>query len=191
MYTLRRGGFALIASGGLLLALLLWSLFLNTNTNPKAAAPALALLVNALAYVLLLFGLPAIYAMQPPKDRVGQAGFLCIAIAVALNAIDLLLAIFNVTLPGFVFYAYLILEMFGYLLLGWITSRARVFPTWVGWTLLAAGAVTLLLGPGYTLILLLFPLVGFGVTIVRATQSTAAVSAGDASLAETSVESQA
>jgi hypothetical protein len=189
MYTLRRGGFALIASGGLLLALILWSLFLSPN--PNAASPALALLVYALAYVLLLVGLPAIYAMQPPKDRVGQAGFLCIAIGVGLNVILLLLAIFNVSLPGFVFDAFLILEMFGYLLVGWITARARVFPTWVGWTLLAAGAATLVLGPAPTPVLLLFPLIGFGVTIVRATQSTAAVSANDAPFGETSVESQA
>ena len=57
--------------------------------------------------------------------------------------------------------------------------------------LLTAGAVTLLLGPSYTVILLLFALIGFGVTIVRATRDSAAGSTDDAALDEPSVEPQA
>jgi hypothetical protein len=184
MYTLRRGGFALIASGGLLLALLVASFFLS----PKVSTPAIFIFATAVAYALVLAGLPAIYAMQPPKDRVAQIAFLCVAIGAAINVLALLLATFGLILPDVVFYAYLVLDLFGYLLLGWITARAGVFPNWVGWTLLAAGAVTLLLGPAYTEILLLFSLVGFGVTIVRATQSTIAIASDATVFDETPVE---
>ncbi len=95
------------------------------------------------------------------------------------------------TFHKFAFWVYIVLEMFGYLLLGWVSARARVFPAWVGWTMLAAGAITLLLGPGYTLILLLFALIGFGVSIVRATQAAAGSPTDETSLDDPAVEPQA
>lgn len=185
-YTLRRGGSALIASAALLLLLIAWSFTLPAN----ASAPVLYVLLNLIAYVLFLAGIPAIYAMQPGTGRVGQIGFISLALGTATSIITLFLAIFNDSmLPGIVGWFYYITSTIGYLLVGLVTTgrttnffrptqigqtppAVRVFPTWVGWTMFAAGAVNIVLGPAYGSLILLFAIAGYGITIVRATQPT-------------------
>src|SRR5262249_13184646 len=145
MYTLQRGGIALVASGGLLALFVLISLF-------PFAASLIALLVIflVLSEILLIVGLPAIYVVQPQIGRLGQIGLVCIA---ASNAIAILLTPIELANPKGVpdviavtSSVFFLAGVVGFVLAGYATVRVRIFPVWIGWTLVAAGLVEGLLG---------------------------------------------
>src|ERR1700730_3809183 len=150
-------------------------------------------------YLLVTVGFPAVYQAQAPRGgRVGAVGFLlalagsALTMAVSIISAHLLpllatstsgAANLNVLLtPGNVLasllpvYVLTALSFFpGYVVLGFTTARAGIFPSWSGWVL-AAGAVATLAAfggpPGRPLtvagsILLGAGLAGFGWTLLR------------------------
>ena len=105
--------------------------------------------LTLVATLLFIFGLPSIQSAQPQTKLWGQIG----TILMLIPLIDLLLVEF---LYLFVGQSVLLSKLehsiwtslakagvaySGYLLVGWLTIRARVFPAWAGWLFLIYGAV--------------------------------------------------
>jgi hypothetical protein len=164
MYTFQRGGLALVASAGLLALIIVLSLIV-----PGVPA-ALYILLTLVQGLLLLAGLPVVYAMQPKNERVGigRIGVYCIAVGTGLLLILYLMALVNPnTIPGVLVVLSEVASSVGYVAVGWVTARTRAFASWIGWTLLAAGLVVVLISPGDGDILLVAALAGYGLSIVR------------------------
>lgn len=135
-----------------------------SDTDPKALTSSLFLISSLIGFIgalLVLLGLPGMPTYQAGRAGIlGLLGFLCVSyiflmqgVLVPFTSVTIVpeLAANPTTLPLAVapppamapfFLASMLAEFVGPLLLAIATLRARVFPRWIGWLLLA----TVLLG---------------------------------------------
>jgi hypothetical protein len=96
---------------------------------------------------LLIFGLPSIQTIQPQTKYWGLIGLFLLSIpAIDMFLAGLILLVvdqpleLNHLLSSVEVFLYTTGIMYlGYIMVGWLTIQARVFPVWVGWFLLAVG----------------------------------------------------
>jgi hypothetical protein len=179
MYTMRSlrvrqlGGLALLAS-----ALLGVVVTLGVLLDPSQSSP-LVELARLGAPLCLLLGLPAIQATQPATGRAGQVGLGLMGLAAAIAFVVTLRSLaggadFAPVVP----FASAFAGMVGDVLVGALTVRTRVFPTWVGWLLavsglinvgtgLLSGAIDLIALAVFGAVLGLLAIAGYGWTIIR------------------------
>lgn len=140
----RLQGWALIigAMTEILLFILNWA---GITNRIQYAHETLALVYS----VLFILGLPAIQTTQPQTKRWGKIGlvlmFLPLAHQFIFELINILVAQ-PLQINQLADSIWFPLESMGvaysgYLLVGWLTIRARVFPAWIGWFLLTSGVL--------------------------------------------------
>jgi len=169
------GGWALLTSVFVTLLLVIG----YTVTGDDAPTFPIA---GAAGSVLLLLGLPAIWALQPHTGRLGQVGLWCLGIGVGIAFVVRVLSLVGtVDIGDLVPLSSSVFNALGSVVVGWLTIRARVFPAAVGWLLLVGGVLNLLggltpVGLFTTLLGIVSGLTGsvaiagYGWTIVRSTR---------------------
>jgi hypothetical protein len=168
----RLGGYALCISAVISLLLTLWYRLGGDNSTTVRV-------VALVGGILVLLGLPAIQWMQPQTGRPGQVGLALMAIgaliALGINAYS---ATGGSDVGDLVPLASALTGLVGDLVVGWVTMRAGIFPTWVGELLIAGGVLNFIGGllPEGALasamglldaIAIPLALIGFGLTILR------------------------
>jgi hypothetical protein len=134
------GGWALLASGFVALLLVIG----YAATGGDALIFPIA---GAAGSVLLLLGLPAMWALQPQTGRLGQVGLWCLGIGASIAlVVRLLLLVSTVDVGDLVPLLSAVFNLLGSVVVGWLTIRARVFPAAVGWLLMVGGVLNLLGG---------------------------------------------
>ena len=166
-----RGAGMVLAAGGVLLVV-------GTLLHPSQETPGTILetevrlvgshAVSVVSYVLVLLGLPALYAAESQRmGRLGLTGFLMAFAGTALLAISSMFGFFapvlaaeapptldaiNVYLPVVVFNAFAVVGFIaGFGILGVSMARSRVIPRWSG-ILVAVGAPLFLVGAAIALL---------------------------------------
>jgi len=107
----------------------------------------LLLIVSAVLALLFIFGLPAIWQLQPQTGRPGQVGLWCLGIASGIAFVVHLAFLasaheMNLLIP----WSSALLFLIGSVLVGWLTIQARVFPAAPGWLLMLGGVLNLVGG---------------------------------------------
>jgi hypothetical protein len=134
------GGSSLLADGFVMLLLVIG----YTVTGGDAPIFPVA---GAVVSVLLLLGLPAMWALQPHTGRFGQAGLWCLGIGAGIALVVRVLSLVStVDVGDLVALLSAVFNLLGSVVVGWLTIRARVFPAAVGWLLLVSGVLNLLGG---------------------------------------------
>lgn len=102
-------------------------------------APWFGVLI-AITVLLFIFGVPAIQSVQP-MGTAGLIGILLIELAALIAfSINYLGVSGENALPTISVLA----GALGRIIVGWLTTRANVFPAWVGWVFLSQGILSLL-----------------------------------------------
>jgi hypothetical protein len=126
-----------------------------------------------------MFGLWAIWKMQPQTGRLGLVGLWCLGAAAGIAFLVQLEVLFRAKDPGeFIPLSSALLGLGGSLLVGWATVRARVFHLAIGWLLMVGGVLHLVGGllpggPGTTVVGMLATVAqagavgGFGSTVLH------------------------
>jgi hypothetical protein len=99
--------------------------------------------------VLFIFGLSGIQTVQPKTKYWGRIGLVLMAIPaidqIVFGLIQLFvdqpLALNQLTSSIWSSLASVGVIYLGYILVGWLTIRARIYPVWVGWLLLTVGII--------------------------------------------------
>jgi hypothetical protein len=154
----RLSGIALIIGSVLTIIYYLSQAFINGNDPTTLASPlaVISSLVGFIGSVLVLLGLPGMYSRQAGRAGIlGLLGFLFVWYVTLAQGV--LIPFTSVTIvpelvtnpatrtlattppPAFgpFFIASMVGEVLGILLLAIATLRARVFPRWIGWLLIA------------------------------------------------------
>lgn len=96
--------------------------------------------------ILFILGIPAIHSAQP-TGWIGLVGILLLELA-ALIALGFRL---NMVMPSplgdSLSFTSALAGMLGAVIVGWLTTRERVFPAWVGWAFIAQGVFNFITGP--------------------------------------------
>ena len=142
----------------------------------------LLIMVGAL---LVSLGLPGMYARQAERaGKLGLIGFMFPALATNVITRSLLTGPPPATYGRLILVA-LLLELIGPLLLGIATLRAKIFPSWTGWLLIATPVIVLvgffvsLPGPLAQLdaVVLYVALAGMGISLLAGREITKAQAA--------------
>lgn len=155
----RLSGVALLIGGVLSVIYYLTQALFLSDTDPKALTSSLELISSLIGFIgaiLVLLGLPGIYARQARRAGIlGLLGFLFVWYVFLFQGV--LIPFTSVTIvpelaahpatrslattppPAFgpFFFVSLVGQILGILLLAIATLRARVFPRWIGWLLIA------------------------------------------------------
>lgn len=134
------GGWALVGGGviGAILALL--ALF-------SVARSDALLVVQLVAILLVIVGLPVIQLAQPAAGRLGWLGIGLMELAAVIALVIVALSwLTNADIPSAAPFTSALAGLIGDILVGYLTVRVRVFPTWIGWTLAATGVVNFVAG---------------------------------------------
>lgn len=102
-------------------------------------------LVGGALYIL---GVPAILSVQK-MGTAGVAGTLLLELAALIAFIFNLLSLAGVTGPdilSLILMASAFAGLLGALIIGWLTTREKVFPAWVGWAFISQGVLNFI-GP--------------------------------------------
>ena len=98
--------------------------------------------IFTISTVLFIIGIPAVYTAQPIGTS-GLAGvILMIVAAVIALGFNLLDIEISQTLESLLIWTSILSGLVGRLLVGWLTTRHRVFPAWVGWALIVEGLLS-------------------------------------------------
>lgn len=107
-------------------------------------------MLGELLSLLLLVGLPAIWAMQPHTGRLGQLGLIgvwCLGIAAGIAfLVRLALLSTSIEVGDLIPLSSALFALVGSLLLGWATIRAAIFHPAIGWLLVVYGVLNLVGG---------------------------------------------
>ena len=137
-------GWALISSAFIMVVLLAYNFI-----GSASGIPYVSDILIIMYCVFFIVGLPGIQAVQPKTKNWGKIGLALMLIPpldeliitligrlaqypVELN--HLVSSIWNALASVGIIYS-------GYILVGWLTIRARVFPAWVGWLLFIVGII--------------------------------------------------
>jgi hypothetical protein len=138
------GGWALLSN-----ALLTFILAIVLATS--FGGDTLFQMLGAVLSLLLLVGLPAIWAMQPHNGLLGQIGLIgvwCLGIAAGIALLVRLDFLFSsVDLEELLPLSSALFALLGSLLLGWATIRAAIFHPAIGWLLIVGGVLNFAGGP--------------------------------------------
>lgn len=141
MKWIRLSGWALILSALIFLFGFAWDHVLN---GPYTL---FTVMLGLVGNVLFLVGLPGIQQSQPQTGRPGQVGLILMGIgSVIAIIVNLLIRQFGVDIGDWVPLTSAIAGALGSLIVGWVTVRANVFRSWIGW-LLMIGAILNILFP--------------------------------------------
>ena len=102
-------------------------------------APWFAIL-SLIAGILFIFGVPAIQSVQP----MGTAGLIGILLIELSALIALSINHLGVSGENALPLTSVLAGALGRIIIGWLTTRANVFPAWVGWAFLSQGVLNLL-----------------------------------------------
>jgi hypothetical protein len=137
------GGWALLSN-----ALLTFILAIALATS--FGGDTLFLVIGEVLSLLLLVGLPAIWAMQPHTGRLGQLGLIgvwCLGIATGIAfLVRLALLSSRLDVGELLPLSSALFGLVGSLLLGWATIRAAIFHPAIGWLLIVYGVLNLVGG---------------------------------------------
>lgn len=104
-------------------------------------------IVNVALTLLFIFGLPAIWELQPQTGRPGQLGLWCLGIAAGIAlAVQVVFLVSTQGVNSLIPWSSAVFFLAGALLVGWLTIRARVFPAALGWLLMLGGVLNLVGG---------------------------------------------
>lgn len=127
------GGWALALNG--LIGVLFGVIGLFSLPRPDALVA-----VQLLGILFVIVGLPAIQAMQPTTGWLGWLGIGLMELAAVIAFVVVLLAsLTSANIPDAAPFASALAGLIGDILVGLLTIRARVFPAWIGWTLVIWG----------------------------------------------------
>jgi hypothetical protein len=162
----RLAGWSLLISNGLLLLATLLALIIPGPLGPFGPPPVWLGWVSALLFVLLLVGLPVLYTSQRQTGWLGLAGVIVFFLAILVLGIgeNVVAAIaFSgppepvpsgpIAPPPAIIISFLagdLLFLIGCVLLALGILRARIFPGWTAWALIASALLQLAssLAPG-------------------------------------------
>ena len=96
--------------------------------------------LSLIAVILFIVGVPAIQSVQP-MGTAGLIGILLIELA-ALIAVSI--NYLGVSGENALPLISVLAGALGRIIIGWLTTRANVFPSWVGWAFLSQGVLNLL-----------------------------------------------
>jgi hypothetical protein len=108
--------------------------------------PAPVTVIQLLAFLLLIVGLPAIWRAQPQTGRLGQLGLVLMGLGSAIAFVVVSLILAGGAVPEAAPFASALAAGLGGAITGWLAVRAGVFPTWVGWLLLASSVLNFAFG---------------------------------------------
>lgn len=95
--------------------------------------------ISIIGTVLFIIGIPAVYTAQP----VGTLGLVGIILMILSAIIALGFRLLDIelsqTTADILIWTSIISGSVGRLIIGWLTTRHRVFPAWVGWALIVEG----------------------------------------------------
>jgi hypothetical protein len=94
--------------------------------------------------ILFILGIPAIYLAQP-TGWLGLAGIILLELA-ALIALGFRFEVLPSSLESSLALTSAVLGSLGGVIIGWLTTREHVFPSWVGWVFVAGGLLNLIAG---------------------------------------------
>lgn len=134
------GGWALLG-GGLISAVLALLMLFNVP-----ASDALRV-VQLVATLLVIVGLPAIQLTQPTTGQLGWLGIGLMELAAVIAFIVVSISwLTSADIPSAVPFISALAGLAGYVLVGYLTIRAHIFPAWTGWALAAVGVVNFAAG---------------------------------------------
>lgn len=153
--TLRMGGWLLVIAAVLSLVTTVLGIVVPGPAGPNGPPPNFVSIINIVAGILFLVGLPVAYLVQ--RRQVGILGLIGI-IALWLTALlfAIVLSIISMTFvpsssqaaaaspPAFLFTLFIVgsvLELIGGILFGLKTIQAHVFPAAIGWLLIVAAVL--------------------------------------------------
>jgi hypothetical protein len=97
--------------------------------------------ILSLSTILFIVGIPAVYTTQP----IGTAGLVGVILMIVAALIALGFRLLDLPLSEGVqdvlIWISILSGLAGRLIVGWLTTRHRVFPAWVGWALMAEGVL--------------------------------------------------
>jgi hypothetical protein len=102
------------------------------------------IILITIGLILFILGTPAIYSVQPTV-WMGLLGIVLLELA-ALIALGFRLQIFPSSLSDGLSLTSAVLGMLGAVIVGWLTTRAHVFPYWVGWVFMVQGLLNFITG---------------------------------------------
>jgi hypothetical protein len=141
MNWIRLSGWALILCALIFLFGFAWDHLLN---GPYTL---FTVMLGVVGNILFLVGLPGIQQSQPQTGRPGQVGLLLMGIGAVIAIIaNLLIRLAGVSVEDWVPLTSAIAGCLGSLIIGWLTIRAKVFHSWIGW-LMIVGAILNILFP--------------------------------------------
>ncbi len=141
MKWIRLSGWALILSAIIFLFGFAWDHVLN---GPYTL---FTVMLGVVGDILFLIGLPGIQQSQPQIGRPGQIGLLLMGIGAVIAILaNLLIRLAAVNIDDWVPLTSAIAGALGSLIVGWLTIKVKVFPSWIGW-LMVVGAVLNILFP--------------------------------------------
>jgi hypothetical protein len=137
------GGWALLSNA-------LLTLILAIVMATSFSGDTLFLVIGEVLSILLLVGLPAIWAMQPHTGRLGQLGLIgvwCLGIAAGMAfLVRLAFLSSSIEVGDLIPLSSALFALVGSLLLGWATIRAAIFHPAIGWLLIVYGVLNLVGG---------------------------------------------
>jgi hypothetical protein len=169
-------GWALLANAGIGILLSVDSLIEGGNT------PAPITIVNLVAFLLFIVGLPAIQALQPQTGRLGQLGLVLMGLGAGIAFVVVAVYLAGSSISSIVPLSSAITGGLGGVLIGWLTIRAGAFPAWIGWLLLATSVLNFVVGylssgtfadiAGFVVgVAMSVPIAGYGWIIVQRTRA--------------------
>jgi len=142
--------------------------------------------ITVISVILFIVGIPAVYTAQP-LGSLGLVGIVLVVIA-ALIALGFRLLDLNLatSIQSILIWTSILAGAAGRVIVGWLTTRHRVFPAWVGWAFLVEGLLVLLGGfdlgaftNTFVVIITLvgaLALLGYGFYLLRQPQPASAMS---------------
>src|SRR5260221_8835559 len=132
------GGWALLINA-------LLTLIIAMAMTTSVGGANLFLMIGEALSLLLIVGLPAIWAMQPHTGRLGQLGLIgiwCLGIATSIAfLVRLVVLVGSFDVGDLVPLSSALFGLAGSILLGWATIRAKVFHPAIGWLLIVGGVL--------------------------------------------------
>jgi hypothetical protein len=170
------GGWTLLANALIGVILSVEMLVGGTSTPPPVT------IVQLLGFLLFIAGLPSIQASQPQTGRLGQLGLVLLGLGAGIAFIVVAAYLAGSSTSSILFYSSAISALLGGVLVGWLTVRAGVFPSWIGWLLLVTAVLGFAAGylPSGTLgtvggfvvgMVSAVPIAGYGWVIVQRTRA--------------------
>src|SRR5215216_1816102 len=100
--------------------------------------------ISTIGVIMFILGIPAVYSAQP-TGWIGLAGIILLELA-ALISLGFRFEVLPSNFESSLAMTSAVLGTLGAVIVGWLTIREGVFPSWVGWVLLAQGLLNLLVG---------------------------------------------